>query len=170
MKAVFTLLALLGIIGLGVATTAPDREPPPEIEARFLVWLDCDPSDEEAVNGSLRLARSLCSPKSKLTVFLDGTAVHLMELASDKQATEPDAAIVQRLTSITRAGGELRVCPHCVERFAVDLSASHFPVREVTRDELEQLKAEADQIFQFRRPDEAPSDSPGSLETEQLTI
>jgi len=170
MKSLLTLFALLASIGVGIVCSSPTAPEPPEVEARFLVWLDCDPDDTEAVSESLRLARGLCSRKSRLTVFLDGEAVQLMGTASQEHAADSDVPFEQQLSQITQAGGEIRTCPHCVDRFAVDLSASRTPARSVTRSELEQLKFEADQIFQFRKPVDDAGDSFPDTDDGQLTI
>lgn len=153
----------VAIIALWTTPCAwPVRAAEPQIAKRshYMVEMNCAPDDADAVTTTLRVALALRQDQSDVTLFIDLAAVPLADASTDRQPEKLRRETDRLFGKACSAGVRILVCPHCAQQQMGERLLRE-GVRLTTQKELESIRRQADQVFEYR--DSAPDE----LETEQ---
>ncbi len=116
------------------------------------VQLSCNLGDEKVLFSTLTVAQQLRERGNDVVVFADLEAAAIGERSLRHVPNDRRDEVRKRLDQLTDAGVKLLICPHCAKRFDFHSASLRRGASMTNREQLDELKERADQIFEYREP------------------
>ncbi len=110
---------MMGFASCDPAATAPEKASEAKKESPLMVNMTSDPmEDPHSILMGLHLAQNVMKQGMPATVFLNVHGVKLL-LPEAEELSFQDENLRSVLSAILEDGGQVLVCPHCMEAHAV---------------------------------------------------
>lgn len=119
----------------------------------YLVEMNCEPADSEAVTTTLLTALALREDKSTVTVFIDVGAIPLASQANKSQPDELREKTDKLFEKLRASGVVVIVCPHCAEQQGLPVRSLRPGLRFTDKEELADQRKRADNVYEYRPAD-----------------
>ena len=148
------LLALVLLLpaALPLGADEPDSGAAKKAAHEYLVEVNCEPGDAEALTTMLRAALALRDDDSAVALFLDLAAVAVAVPGCEAQGVDLRRETDKLFEKLQTAGVVVLVCPHCAQQFGLPVKSLRPGLRLTTKLELDAWRTRAEKILEFRRP------------------
>lgn len=150
-------LAFCALQGAHVARSSADDRGA-EAPKHYVIEMNCSPGDADAVGATLRTALALRGDESEVTVFIDRDAIPLAQRSTKAQPDNLRSETDRLFAKLSAAGVTVLVCPHCAAQQSLLNVKLREGLRFTNKEEWDAVRNRADQVFEYRPPDQAERD------------